>query len=118
MPLKNNFVVPFATDHNTSTISNLFISKNYVNVFHKNLQNLRHENRFCDVEIFVNNNEKSIQAHRIVLSASSSYFEAMFRHLNSENYMHKITLHSITYEILELLLDFIYTGQVEINQVR
>jgi hypothetical protein len=42
----------------------------------------------------------------------------MFRPLGlSENRQQKITLHSINFEILSLLIDFIYTGQIEINQI-
>lgn len=42
----------------------------------------------------------------------------MFRPLGlSENRQEKITLHSITFDILKHLIDFIYTGQIEINQM-
>lgn len=57
-------------------------------------------------------------AHRIVLSASSPYFEAMFRpELALEGKQKSVTLHTISPEIFKYLLDFIYTGKIFINQV-
>ncbi|XP_055547071.1 actin-binding protein IPP [Wyeomyia smithii] len=81
-----------------------------------NLNALRQNTRFCDVEIVVGST--TIQAHRAVLSAASAYFEAMFRpELGlSEGKQKSVTLHSIRADILMLLVDFIYTGQVEIKQ--
>ena len=83
-----------------------------------NLNALRLDSRFCDVEIKVGD-ATSVHAHRAVLSASSAYFEAMFRpELGlSEGKQKTVTLHSIRADILELLVEFIYTGQIEIEQV-
>lgn len=58
-----------------------------------------------------------IKAHRIVLSSSSSYFAAMFGNEFNENKEKLIKLHSINYQILKTLIDFIYTGKIEIDQV-
>lgn len=82
-----------------------------------NLNALRQNSRFCDVEIVVGST--TIQAHRAVLSAASAYFEAMFRpELGlSEGKQKSVTLHSIRADILKMLIDFVYTGQVEIKQV-
>jgi hypothetical protein len=58
--------------------SNLYTSKNYAQCFFANLKYLKDEQRFCDVEIQVNNSEDVIKAHRIILSTSSPYFEGNF----------------------------------------
>ncbi|KAL9706748.1 hypothetical protein quinque_010266 [Culex quinquefasciatus] len=81
-----------------------------------NLNALRQSSRFCDVEIVVG--DTSLQAHRSVLSAASAYFEAMFRpELGlSEGKQKSVTLHSMRADILKLLIDFVYTGQIEIKQ--
>lgn len=83
-----------------------------------NLNQLRAESRFCDVEIVAGG--ITFNAHRAVLSAASAYFEAMFRPelgLNEVN-QKSVVLHTIDGEILSILLDFIYTGRCEITQVR
>uniref|UniRef100_A0A336MRY9 Kelch-like protein diablo n=1 Tax=Culicoides sonorensis TaxID=179676 RepID=A0A336MRY9_CULSO len=93
-----------------------FQSSSYVNKVLQNLNTLRLDSRFCDVEIVAG---KSVfKAHRVVLSSASSYFEAMFRpELGlSEGTQKTVTLHSIDPHILKQLIDFIYTGKVEIDQ--
>lgn len=82
-----------------------------------NLNKLREQSRFCDVEIIAGGT--TFNAHRAVLSAASAYFEAMFRPelgLN-EGKQKSVILHTIDGEILHILLDFIYTGRCEIMQV-
>lgn len=83
----------------------------------ENLNQLRGETRFCDVDIVAGG--ATYAAHRVVLSAASAYFEAMFRPelgLNEVN-QKTVILHTIDGEILNILLDFIYTGRCEITQV-
>lgn len=100
-----------------STNKNGFSYPVYAQKLLLNLNHLRLESRFCDVDIIVGN--VVISAHRAILSASSSYFEAMFRPdmgLN-EGKQKSVTIHSINPEILKNLIDFIYTGQIDITQV-
>lgn len=81
-----------------------------------NLHELRRDERFCDVEIIAGG--QRIHAHRIVLSASSAYFEAMFRPTLGlcEGQQKSIVLHTIDTETLRALIDFIYTGRIVIEQ--
>lgn len=81
-----------------------------------NLNKLREQSRFCDVEIVAGGT--TFNAHRAVLSAASAYFEAMFRPelgLN-EGKQKSVILHTIDGDIFQILLDFIYTGRCEIIQ--
>ena len=95
-----------------------FFSTEYAQKLLFNLNSLRQNLRFCDVDIIIG--DTLIHAHRAVLSASSAYFEAMFRpELGlSEGKQKSVTLHSIRPDILKILIDFIYTGQIEIKQVK
>jgi len=94
-----------------------FISAQYPLKILLNLNILRQESRFCDVNIIAGGT--TFSAHRAVLSASSAYFEAMFRpELGlSEGTQKSVTLHSISPDIFKMLLEFIYTGRIAINQV-
>lgn len=79
-----------------------------------NLNNLRNDSRFCDIRLRAG--ETIFNAHKAVLSASSAYFEAMFRPGMSEEQKDLVTLHNLDPDILNLLIDFIYTGRVQISQ--
>ncbi|KAH8381180.1 actin-binding protein IPP [Drosophila serrata] len=81
-----------------------------------NLNQLREQSRFCDVDIVAGG--ATLSAHRAVLSAASAYFEAMFRpELGLNEVKQKsVVLHTIDGDILHILLDFIYTGRCEITQ--
>lgn len=93
------------------------LSRNYYANFFTNLKNL--QDRFCDVELMAGGDQTHvIKAHRIVLSSSSSYFEAMFGNdVFNENKDKVVKLHSIDHQILKALIDFIYTGKIEIDQI-
>lgn len=117
MPPVNNNNNSNYTDSQGNTISQerKFSSPSYCQKFLNNLNLLRMDSRFCDVEITAGGS--IIHAHRVVLSAASSYFEAMFRlQLGlAEGKQRKVTLHSIAPNILNLLIEFIYTNKIDIN---
>lgn len=120
-PLNNNNTISSSVTNSQqqSTCTNerrYFNSSEYIHKVLQNLNVLRQDTRFCDVEIIAG--KSIINAHRVVLSASSPYFEAMFRpDLGlSEGKQKTVTLHSIDSCILKQLIEFIYTGKVEIDQ--
>ncbi|XP_060587601.1 uncharacterized protein LOC132743105 [Ruditapes philippinarum] len=79
------------------------------------LNQLRQEKTFCDVTLKVGSNE--IHAHRSVLAAGCQYFKSLFLGHFSEANMKEINLSEVTenVEALEIIMNFIYSGEVEIN---
>lgn len=110
-----------ATTHESSPICHL--ASSYYTSFFKNLKILYDDERFSDIELHCadtnteGNENHIIKAHRVILSSSSGYFEAMFGNDFNENKNKIVKFHSINYNILKILINFIYTGKIEINQV-
>ncbi|XP_066998261.1 actin-binding protein IPP [Anabrus simplex] len=80
----------------------------------QNLNCLRLNSKFCDVEIVAG--DKILKAHRAVLSASSPYFQAMFTTGLAEEQLETVEIHSVDPHILQKLIDFIYTGVINVTQ--
>ncbi|CAB3407173.1 unnamed protein product [Caenorhabditis bovis] len=81
--------------------ANIYKSQQYLSNLVSHLKNMRALKELCDV-ILICNNGKRIPAHRVVISSMSGYFLAMFTIHMSE--CHK-----------SMLINFCYTGQIEIN---
>lgn len=80
----------------------------------KNLNQQRLKNKFTDVGLIADN--CIIHAHRSVLSAGCAYFNAMFTGGLVEEKQELVEIHSIKSSILSIIIDFIYTGNVDITQ--
>ena len=65
-----------------------------------------------DVTIKVGNDSKTIYAHKVILSSSSDYFQAMFANKYQEDTQ---IVFSETEQVVMALLTFIYTGKVEVE---
>ena len=79
----------------------------------QSFKKLQQESHFNDV-ILVSEDDVQISAHKIVLSASSSFFKKIL-----QNNPHKDTLlflGGVTSKYLGLVLDYIYQGEVQIYQ--
>ncbi|XP_022089771.1 kelch-like protein 24 [Acanthaster planci] len=74
---------------------------------------LRHGNDLIDVVLTVG--EKEIPCHRVVLAASSPYFKAMFTRNVEERGQRKVTLQDVNPNMLQMIVDYIYTSQVRIT---
>ncbi|KAK4473873.1 hypothetical protein MN116_003203 [Schistosoma mekongi] len=79
----------------------------------KKMNSFRKEGQLCDVVIKAEGRE--FLAHRVVLAASSDYFDAMFSSGMAESAQLEVELKSITPEIMDALLDYVYTGQVRVS---
>uniref|UniRef100_A0A5K3F4Y7 BTB domain-containing protein n=1 Tax=Mesocestoides corti TaxID=53468 RepID=A0A5K3F4Y7_MESCO len=73
----------------------------------------RKRGQLCDVVVKVGGRE--FPAHRVVLAASSDYFDAMFSNGMAESAQLEIELKSVSADVMEALLDFVYTGQVRVS---
>ena len=75
----------------------------------KGLNQLRQRHELCDVELCAGKNR--VSAHRVVLSACSPYFNAMFTGKLLESQKQVIYLKDIDESALHILVDFAYTGK-------
>lgn len=80
----------------------------------RNLNDQRLKNQFSDVGLVAG--ERVIRAHRSVLAAGSAYFNAMFTGGLVEELQELVEIHAISANILSMLVDFIYTGNIDITQ--
>lgn len=79
----------------------------------ENLFKFKNENLFTDIYIYVEGVE--FACHKVVLCAASSYFKAMFSCDLKESRLGKVYIENILPWTMKRLLDFIYTGRIEIN---
>ena len=68
----------------------------------------------CDVSLVVGDRE--INAHRVVLSAASPYFRAMFTSEMSESKQSSVVIRDVTYESMVMLVNYAYTATVQISE--
>ncbi|XP_078491173.1 kelch-like protein 12 [Ciona intestinalis] len=73
----------------------------------------RQDGRFNDIIIRVG--EKNIPANKMVLSCYSKYFNTMFNTEMEEKYKDAVEVHAVDAESVEKLVDFMYTGKININ---
>ena len=75
---------------------------------------LRRQRELCDVALLVGS--RKIFAHRIVLSACSPYFRAMFTGELAESRQAEVSLRDIDEAAVESLIDFCYTAQITVEE--
>lgn len=80
----------------------------------KGLNQLRQRRELCDVELCAGKNR--VSAHRVVLSACSPYFNAMFTGKLLESQKQVIYLKEVDESALHILVDFAYTGKAQVTQ--
>ena len=78
-------------------------------------QDLSNSNRFSDVTLICDD-QKLYKSHKFILSASSDVFKAIFSDESQSPPM--IYLRGVSHKDLELILSFVYTGQVTFEQER
>lgn len=78
----------------------------------RGLHKLLRQDNFTDVTLKVGKRE--IRAHRLILSAASPYFEAMFMSGLREKDQEEVEIHSVDEKHLQLLVEFIYSGELNL----
>ena len=79
----------------------------------ESLFKFKNENLFTDVFIYVEGVE--FPCHKVILCASSQYFQAMFSCDLKESRHGKVFIENMSPWTMKRLLDFIYTGKIEIS---
>ena len=90
------------------------------NDFHSNVSNsfreFRNDKYLHDVTLVTDDNHY-VAAHRLVLSASSEYFQSIFQNAgNSPNLKLLLCVQNVSKEDIENCLDYMYNGEVQIKQ--
>ncbi|XP_045467646.1 kelch-like protein 5 [Harmonia axyridis] len=80
------------------------------------MQSYLQSGKLCDVTLIAGNNGKRVQAHRLVLSAASEYFAVMFTGNLREAGESEITLGEVNGDILQSVVNYCYTGTIEIRE--
>ncbi|EDV90891.1 GH23596 [Drosophila grimshawi] len=82
----------------------------------KRMQHFVDNQQLCDVVLIAGIDGKRVSAHRLVLSASSEYFLAMFAGSLRESKEHEVTLGEVHGDALQLLVQHCYTGSIELHK--
>ena len=81
----------------------------------KRLNMLRKQDHLCDITL-VTKDDTEFKAHRNVLSAASPFFHKLFHSDMKENQEGIARFEEISGSVMEDVLQFIYTGSVEVTQ--
>jgi len=96
-------------DSNTSLIEH---TVGYTDGLLANINSLRLRSAYTDAILCCGQDE--FPCHRNVLAASSTYFDAMFSSTLKESLEARVVLQDISTATLRRLLDYIYTGKIEV----
>ena len=81
----------------------------------KSLSRFRNDGTLCDIVIIVEG--KRFSAHKNVLASCSDYFKVMFTGSMIESRQSEITLETVSCEVFEQILQFMYEGNFTINMI-
>lgn len=93
-----------------------FKSRDHAESTLRRMQNYLENEQLCDVTLVAGINGKRISAHRLVLSASSAYFSAMFTGSLREAQQNEVTLGDVHGDALQSLVQYCYTGTIELRE--
>ncbi|CAL1534502.1 unnamed protein product [Lymnaea stagnalis] len=91
-----------------------FRSHNHAERMMKKLETYAGKRQLCDVVLVAE--DRRIPAHRLVLSAASDYFAAMFTNNVREASMDEIQIKDVDAEALALLVQYTYTGHIQLKE--
>ncbi|KAJ5080075.1 pep-cterm sorting domain-containing protein [Anaeramoeba ignava] len=98
------------------TYSNLEkLSNDLKNLFQNQNQNQNQEESYFDFEIICEQNKISFKTHKSILSSRSEYFKNLFKSKMKEYQENKLILQDVSSSILFPILNYFYSGKIEIN---
>ena len=77
------------------------------------MSELRQKQELCDIVISVEG--RKFHAHKVVLAGCSPYLRAMFTNGMLETDKNTVEIHGIEPATMDMLLDFVYNGAVEVT---
>ncbi|KAJ5079244.1 pep-cterm sorting domain-containing protein [Anaeramoeba ignava] len=98
------------------TYSNLEkLSNDLKNLFQNQNENEKEEESYFDFEIICEQNQTSFKTHKSILSSRSQYFKSLFDSKMKEYQENKLILKDVSSSILFSILNYFYSGKIEIN---
>ncbi|KAJ5074398.1 hypothetical protein M0811_01028 [Anaeramoeba ignava] len=98
------------------TYSNLEkLSNDLKNLFQNQNQNEKEKESYFDFEIICEQNQTSFKTHKSILSSRSEYFKTLFKSKMKEYQENKLILKDVSSSILFSILNYFYSGKIEIN---
>ncbi|NXH13681.1 KLHL4 protein, partial [Bucco capensis] len=98
----------------TSGSEEYFQSTNHAEQTFRKMENYLQQKQLCDVLLVAG--DQKIPAHRLVLSAVSDYFAAMFTNDVREAKQEEIKMEGVEPEALKALVRYAYTGILELKE--
>lgn len=93
------------------------VENRYVNDLRQGLRSTRDDRVLCDVIVIVDGHR--FQCHKLVLCIFSGFFNSMFNSGMKECHENEIELKSVSADIFEIILNYLYTGVLkEIVKIR
>ena len=86
---------------------------NYVSSLFSRLHTFQRDRLLCDGIIKIADKQFSI--HKVILSAASPYFCSLFCNGMSETFLHEVELQGVSSEGFSFLLDYIYSGNINVT---
>ncbi|NWU97650.1 KLHL4 protein, partial [Upupa epops] len=99
---------------NTSGSDEYFQSTNHAEQTFRKMENYLQQKQLCDVLLIAG--DQKIPAHRLVLSAVSDYFAAMFTNDVREAKQEEIKMEGVDPDALKALVRYAYTGILELKE--
>ncbi|KAJ5075500.1 pep-cterm sorting domain-containing protein [Anaeramoeba ignava] len=91
------------------------LSNDLKNLFQNQNQNEKENESYFDFEIICEQNKISFKTHKSILSSRSEYFKSLFKSKMKEYQENKLILKDISSSILSSILNYFYSGKIEIN---
>ncbi|XP_017777379.1 PREDICTED: kelch-like protein 5 [Nicrophorus vespilloides] len=93
-----------------------FCSKGHAEHSLSSMRHFLQDEKLCDVVLVAGENGPTVSAHKLVLSAASEYFAAMFTGNLRESGESKVVLRDINGDVLHAIVNYCYTGSVDIRE--